>query len=120
MLAVLRGEVEKATRAQNVTTQDLLERRYESVTRDITVSAATSGNHGRALAWGAQQSGCRCVVLHERGGQRRQRSRHRGVRRGSGEVPGSFDEAVRRSFADAMAAGQKERSRAFDIALQTD
>ncbi len=32
----------------------------------ITVATATDGNHGRSVAWGAQQFGCRCVIyIHE-------------------------------------------------------
>lgn len=33
----------------------------------LTVACATEGNHGRSVAWGAQQAGARCVIfLHER------------------------------------------------------
>lgn len=28
----------------------------------VTVATATDGNHGRSVAWGAQQAGCKCVV----------------------------------------------------------
>ncbi|MGV3628562.1 MAG: pyridoxal-phosphate dependent enzyme, partial [Betaproteobacteria bacterium] len=32
----------------------------------LTVTCATDGNHGRAVAWGSRQAGCRCVVfVHE-------------------------------------------------------
>ncbi|MBN8900616.1 MAG: pyridoxal-phosphate dependent enzyme, partial [Rhodospirillales bacterium] len=32
----------------------------------VTVTCATDGNHGRAVAWGARRCGCRCVVfVHE-------------------------------------------------------
>ncbi len=30
---------------------------------EITVTCATDGNHGRAVAWGAQRLGCRCVIF---------------------------------------------------------
>lgn len=30
---------------------------------DMTVTCATDGNHGRAVAWGAQRLGCRCVIF---------------------------------------------------------
>jgi len=31
----------------------------------ITVTTATDGNHGRSVAWGAQQTGCRCrIYIH--------------------------------------------------------
>jgi len=33
--------------------------------RSLTVTTATDGNHGRSVAWGARQAGCRCrVYLH--------------------------------------------------------
>jgi diaminopropionate ammonia-lyase len=33
--------------------------------RGITVTAATDGNHGRSVAWGAGQAGCRCrIYIH--------------------------------------------------------
>lgn len=105
MLAVLRSEVHKATGAPNVTTQDLLERRYESITRDITVSAATSGNHGRALAWGAQQFGCRCVVYMNEGVSAGREAAIAAYGAEVVRVPGSFDEAVLRCFADAESLG---------------
>ena len=28
----------------------------------VTVATATDGNHGRSVAWGAQQTGCKCVI----------------------------------------------------------
>jgi diaminopropionate ammonia-lyase len=32
---------------------------------DITVTSATAGNHGRSLAWGAKNTGCKCrIVIH--------------------------------------------------------
>ncbi len=32
---------------------------------DITVTSATAGNHGRSLAWGAKNAGCKCrIVIH--------------------------------------------------------
>ncbi len=33
------------------------------IARGITVTAATDGNHGRSVAWGARMFGCRCVIF---------------------------------------------------------
>jgi len=45
---------------------DLLNGKFKSIISDITVTAATDGNHGRSVAWGAQLFGCRCVIfIHE-------------------------------------------------------
>ncbi len=96
---------QKATGDRNVTTQDLLERRYELITRDITVSAATSGNHGRALAWGAQQFGCRCIVYMNEGFSAGREAAIAAYGAQVVRVPGSFDEAVLRCFADAESLG---------------
>lgn len=33
--------------------------------RELTVTTATDGNHGRSVAWGAQMAGCRCrIYIH--------------------------------------------------------
>lgn len=31
--------------------------------RDITITSSTAGSHGRAIAWGAQMAGCKCVIF---------------------------------------------------------
>lgn len=61
----------------------------------ITVTCATGGNHGRAVAWGAQRLGCRCVIfVHGTVSQGRVdaiAAFGAEVRR----VPGTYDDAVR-------------------------
>ena len=42
---------------------DLISKKFRSVTSDITVCCATDGNHGRSVAWGAQMFGCRCEIF---------------------------------------------------------
>ncbi len=105
MLSVLKGEIRKATGAGTVATQDLMDRKHESVTREITVSAATSGNHGRALAWGARMFGCRCVIYMNDGVSA---GREEAIAAYGAEVvrvPGSYDRTVQRSFEDAGRLG---------------
>ncbi|MFK8083787.1 MAG: diaminopropionate ammonia-lyase [Granulosicoccus sp.] len=41
----------------------LLEKRHADLVNHITVCCATDGNHGRSVAWGAQQFGCQCVIF---------------------------------------------------------
>jgi diaminopropionate ammonia-lyase len=36
---------------------------FRDLTENLTVTTATDGNHGRAVAWGAQQFHCRCVIF---------------------------------------------------------
>lgn len=71
----------------------------------ITVTSATDGNHGRAVAWGASQVGARCVIfVHETVSQARVDAIARfgaEVRR----VAGIYDDAVREADRAARADG---------------
>jgi diaminopropionate ammonia-lyase len=71
----------------------------------LTVTCATDGNHGRAVAWGAQRFHCRCVIFV-----------HEGVSQGRAEaiascgaevrrVPGTYDDAVREASRQAEING---------------
>ena len=105
MLSVLKGEIKKATGAETVTTQELTDRKYESVTQEIVVSAATSGNHGRALAWGARMFGCRCVIYMNDGVSTGREKAIAGYGAEVVRVPGNYDRAVQRSIVDAERLG---------------
>ncbi|MGA9017092.1 MAG: diaminopropionate ammonia-lyase [Acetobacteraceae bacterium] len=78
---------------------------YRDVTEGITVTCATDGNHGRAVAWGAQRFHCRCVIfVHGSVSQERVDAIARygaEVRR----VPGTYDDAVREAARQAAANG---------------
>ncbi len=45
---------------------DLVRGGLRDITRTITVTCATDGNHGRSVAAGAQVFGCRCVIFLHR------------------------------------------------------
>ena len=49
--------------APAATSAELRAGRYAEATRAVTVTCATDGNHGRSVAWGARQFGCRCVIF---------------------------------------------------------
>lgn len=105
MLSVLRGEIRKAAGVETVTTQDLIDRKYDSMTQEIVVSAATSGNHGRALAWGARMFGCRCVIYMNDGVSPGREAAIAAYGAEVVRVPGNYDRVVQRSYADAEALG---------------
>jgi diaminopropionate ammonia-lyase len=71
----------------------------------ITVTCATDGNHGRAVAWGARRCGIPCVVfVHEHVSP----GRAEAIARCGAEVRcvgGSYDDAVRESAAVARREG---------------
>jgi diaminopropionate ammonia-lyase len=48
-----------------VSMTDLRAGRARTAAQGITVTTATAGNHGRSVAWGARQGGCRCrIYIH--------------------------------------------------------
>ena len=60
----------------------------------LTCVTATDGNHGRAVAWAAQQLGCRCVVYMPKGSSA---VRLEAIRRHGAEasiIDGNYDDAV--------------------------
>ena len=67
----------------------------------FTACAATSGNHGRALAWASMQFGCQCRIYmpESTGVFREEQIRQFGAT--TVRVPGTYDEAVERAARDA-------------------
>jgi diaminopropionate ammonia-lyase len=99
---VIAAEISRTTGAQ-VTSTDLLAGQHRDIVGRVTVCAATDGNHGRSVAWGARMFGCRCVIFINEavtpGREAAIAAYGAEVRR----VPGSFDDAVR---AAGQTAGQ--------------
>ncbi len=71
----------------------------------LTVCCATDGNHGKAVAWGAQQAGIRCVIyLHAHVSQGREDA----IAAFGAEikrVSGTYDDSVRQAAEDAESNG---------------
>ena len=104
VLAVLKQDGERLGTAP-LNASDLIAGAHRTQTRRVTVAAATDGNHGRSVAWGAQMFGCRCVIyLHEHVSPARERE----IARYGAEivrVAGHYDDSVRRCAADAAVNG---------------
>jgi diaminopropionate ammonia-lyase len=105
VLRVLMQEIEKRHPGSSPTFEELMEGRYKEVVSKLTVTCATDGNHGRAVAWGARLFGCRCVVyIHTGVSTFREKAiaslGARVVRWGA-----TYDEAVRRCSLDAEGNG---------------
>ena len=73
--------------------------------QSVTVTCATDGNHGRAVAWGARRCGCHCVVfVHEAVSAGRAAAiTELGAELRS--VPGTYDDAVREADRVAQQEG---------------
>ncbi len=104
VLAVLKEHLARNGVA-DVTAADLMAGRHRDLVRPVTVAAATDGNHGRSVAWGAQMFGCGCTIyLHEHVSAAREREIARfGAR--IARVPGHYDDSVRACAADARRNG---------------
>lgn len=50
-----------------ITDQDILSGKYAEHLDNFTVATATDGNHGRSVAWGAQQCGVNCKIYMHKG-----------------------------------------------------
>lgn len=98
---VLAAELAHRGVAVGVRSADLARGSYRHATDRITVTCATDGNHGRAVAWAAQRFHCRCVIfVHQSVSQGRVDAIARygaEVRR----VPGTYDDAVREAARQA-------------------
>ncbi len=89
----------------DIDTRSLLDGEHAQAVSDVTVTAATDGNHGRSVAWGARMFGCRCVIYIN---ESVSRAREAAIAAYGAEVrrhPGSYDDAVREAFAVARREG---------------
>lgn len=77
----------------------------ERAVSGVTVATATDGNHGRSVAWGAQQAGCQCkIFIHKHVSEGRQKA----MEQFGAEVirvDGDYDHSVRVCDAEARKNG---------------
>lgn len=83
----------------------LFDRGYAPELDAFELCCATDGNHGRAVAWAAQQLGCRCIIfLHEKVSSGREAAlQNLGAR--VLRVPGTYDDSVRAAAAQVRSSG---------------
>jgi diaminopropionate ammonia-lyase len=86
--------------------QDLLDHKFDDILRQLVISCATDGNHGRSVAWGCQMFGCQCVIYIHRdvsiGRQRAMEAFGAKVIR----ITGNYDESVKQADSDAKEFGR--------------
>lgn len=91
--------------ADEIKVGDIIAGKYRAATAGVVVTSATDGNHGRAVAWGAQALGCRAIIYIHEGVSA---GREQAIARYGAEVrriKGNYDDSVRRCAADAAAQG---------------
>ena len=100
---LLLDELARTGAAPAATTAQLESGQYAAATQRMTVACATDGNHGRAVAWGAQRFHAHCIIfIHATVTQGRADAIARygaEIRR----VPGTYDDAVRECARQAEA-----------------
>ena len=82
---------------------------FASASASLTLVAATDGNHGRSVAWGAQMSvGGAAIYLHEHVSAAREAAiRDLGAK--IVRVHGNYDNSVRAAAQEAAANGHARR-----------
>ncbi len=82
---------------------DLLQGKYADYVGHLTVTAATDGNHGRSVAWGAQRCGCHCVIyIHQHVSKQREQA-ILDLGASVTRVAGNYDDSVRQAYQRAEA-----------------
>lgn len=78
---------------------------FSSRLKGIRVCAATAGNHGRSVAWGAQRFGCDCTIYIPAGTDGTRAAAIAALGAEVVRVAGGYDHAVRRAATDAATNG---------------
>jgi diaminopropionate ammonia-lyase len=104
-VALLLAEHAARHLGRQVSIAELASGSLRDVTRDITVVCASDGNHGRAVAAGAQVFGCHCVIfLHEGVSIGRERA-ITALGATAVRTQGNYDDSVRAAASAALACG---------------
>lgn len=89
-----------------ISATDLTSGKYSDITKELTVTCATDGNHGRSVAWGAQRFGCQCVIyIHATVSEGRKTA----IAQYGAQViriEGNYDDAVHQAAVDAEQLGR--------------
>ena len=86
--------------------EDLLTDTYDSVTRDIVISCATDGNHGRSVAWGCQMFGCHCIIYIHRDVSEGRKQAMEALGAEVIRITGNYDDSIKQADRDAQAHGR--------------
>lgn len=73
---------------------------------DTVISCATDGNHGRSVAWGCQQCGCRCVIYIHRDVSAYREQAMAAFGAEVVRIDGNYDDSVRLADEDAKRYGR--------------
>ena len=89
------------------TMAQLLSGHYKEQLKDVVVSCATDGNHGRSVAWGAQMFGCQCIIYIHRDVSAGRQAAMEAYAAQVIRITGNYDESIRQAAADAEQYGRE-------------
>jgi diaminopropionate ammonia-lyase len=98
---LLLNELARTRATPGATTADLEAGTHRRATEHITVTCATDGNHGRAVAWGARRFHVHCVIFIHAGVGRARADAIADLGAEIRRVPGTYDDAVRETARQA-------------------
>jgi len=86
--------------------QDLLDHKFDDILRQLVISCATDGNHGRSVAWGCQMFGCQCVIYIHRDVSIARAQAMEALGAQVIRITGNYDESVKQADSDAKQLGR--------------
>jgi diaminopropionate ammonia-lyase len=102
---VVQGFLEEKTGEAAMGSADLARGGLSRILSTLTVTCASAGNHGRAVARGAQMFGCRSVIFLPASTSRHRRAAIERLEARTVPVEGAFDDAVAQAAAEASREG---------------
>jgi diaminopropionate ammonia-lyase len=81
--------------------QDLLDRKFDDIVRQVVITCATDGNHGRSVAWGCQMFGCQCVIYIHRDVSEGRKQAKEAFGAKVIRITGNYDESVKHADREA-------------------
>ncbi|EPJ54122.1 MAG: diaminopropionate ammonia-lyase [Osedax symbiont Rs2] len=81
--------------------EQLLNGEFKEQLRDVVISCATDGNHGRSVAWGAQMFGCGCVIYIHRDVSDGRKQAMQAYGAEVIRIQGNYDESVKLADSEA-------------------
>ena len=88
------------------TMTQLLSGQFKEQLKDVVVSCATDGNHGRSVAWGSQMFGCQCIIYMHRDVSAGRQTAVEAYAAKVIRITGNYDESVRQAAVDAELHGR--------------
>lgn len=104
VMTLLRQEVSRQL-GRTVSHAEIRLHEHAEIVRGITVVSATDGNHGRSVAWGAREFGCRCYIYIHAEVSRGREDAMAALGATVVRVSGNYDDSVRRAAGDAAENG---------------